>query len=142
MKHQIFRTLFLALLCIGAVSVKAQNYYNLTITNNNAGCGVTVEMWGGTPNTLLSSTYAAPSATTSITCQAGRPLNIVFNNGSSCTFQVAPNTTGAFCPAINCSPSCCMTGLSFTTTQTGPVGPPPGSCGMLGFLYTQTVTIN
>ncbi len=50
-------------------------------------------------------------------------------------FTITNNSTA-------CSGSGCVgTGITANSTMPGPVGPPPGGCGFLGFLYTLTINL-
>lgn len=128
-------------------NLNAQNYFNLVV-NNNTNCDVTVEVYGGSPSTLLATLSVPANTSDFINCNNDIPLSLrVYDglNSTGCWYNVIVNqTTGYLCPNFQCNNNCCFlqNNVLVTSSLTGPVGPPPGSCGTLGFLYTQTVNFN
>jgi hypothetical protein len=144
MKNLVFKTFLLLAFVMVSFIGKAQNYLNFTITNNSTACtpvNVDIITTMGT-YTYLNVAFGTPVI---LNCQLmGIPTSIrVYDRFSN--FNVAPNSgTTPDCPTAggSCSGSGCVgTGITANSTMPGPVGPPPGGCGFLGFLYTLTINL-
>ena len=142
MKSIILKSLMvLSLALFMSFTAKAQDYHNISITNNS-GCDLNVQVLG--PGGLILATYlvTAGGGTAVATCQAGQPVSFaVYPPGSpGCNIIFPPQALNVSCnPSGNCCG--CITGLTVAASQTGPTSPPT-PCAALGRLYVQTITIN
>ena len=139
MKNLIFKSFLLFTFVMMFFVGKAQNYFDLIIYNSTS-CNYNVYIYGGSPSTLLFTGAVGAIDSVTYSCNNGIPLNIIIEDNTLCTFGIAPQQI----PQVSCSTcmGCCMATSLFDTTISGASGPPPGSCGSLGFLYTQVVNIN
>jgi len=141
------KTICILVLTFIAHTIDAQNYTTFTITNNSTTCTpVQVTIWATTGSYGYSVSNGTP---VSFSCQLmGIPQNIQFTDGSGNEFTVPPNCTCSNLPCasggsqFNFFPTCGNGGCvgsgggdsSMTLVQN-----PPGTCGLVGSLYTLNI---
>lgn len=124
---------------------KAQNFFDLNVTNTQT-CDIVVEVLDNSiPATVLATVTVPAGSTVNLTCISGRPFHLKLSdpNNASCFFHVAPNALTTNCITATGNPAQCCGCIgsisSASASQTS--GTPPPSCnGGIGTLYTQNLS--